>query len=396
MDELVLIHMPGSPFMRLRMYVVVLGWAAVVLHLAAFNDSTTARLLWHVEGEARGKPVVDSTTAYFLSKKHEVVAIELEYGNVRWRQSTRGVAGQTSGDQTSGSKLLLTNSVVIAGDDNLIAFDRVTGSRRWVFFPQDGYGPGIYLGSSTLDSVFTGSPSGRVYALASASGTLRWSAVVADDGRTTVFAPATSHDLVAAGYTTFSAPNVGGIVAFDIETGRERWRARFPRVTSLLSTGWAGGPVFAGGFVIAASSDGNIYAFNRKTGSIGWAISKLDGICAAEGYVVDQDYRPLIVTGRTLVAGSLTGCVVAYDLDSLSERWHYAGEDDGSVAFDLATDGDMVYVPFADGRLVALTVSQGVLRWRTDDSQGAFRWPPAIGGTRVYAGSSTGFVALLR
>src|SRR5262249_54452597 len=155
--------------------------------------------------------------------------------------------------------------LVIAGDFDVLAFDRVSGVRRWSFSPVDGYGPGVYLGGAGAGAVFAGSPAGRLYAIDDESGSLRWSALVENPDETTVFQPATDGHLVVAGYTTFPAPAVGGVVALDAATGRRLWRTAFPRgADASLATGWAGGPVFADRFIAATSGDGRIHAFDRQ------------------------------------------------------------------------------------------------------------------------------------
>ena len=112
------------------------------------------------------------------------------------------------------------------------------------------------------------------------------------------------------------------------------------------------------------------------------------------GRTVD-DYRPLARSGRTLVAGSLTGVVDAYDLSTREKKWRYAGELNGSIAFAIAADERYVYVPYVGGRLVALNIADGTERWRTGNLQAGFVWPPASAGDRIYlAGSGAGFFAL--
>ena len=356
--------------------------------------------VWHVDGEGHGRPASDAATAYFLSTQHEVVAIAAATGAVRWRQST-----SEPGASTAGSAVVLAGSVVVAGDYNLVAFDRVTGAFRWRFVPGIGYAPGIYLGESSGGLVLAGSPAGRVYAVSAATGEVEWTAVIATDGRTTVFQPATDGMVAAAGYTTFTAPNVGGVVLVELGTGRELWRAAFPRPADpLLGTGSAGGPVLTDTAVIASSGDGTVYGFNRTNGSILWTLPPilmvppiLQGPVTLPTMSAGADYRPLARTGQTLVVGSLKGHVVAYDLATRLQRWRYLDDWSGSVSFALVSDNLSVYVPFVSGRHIALNVSTGGERWRTTDARDDFLWPAAPTSDRVYlAGGKGGFVALRR
>jgi outer membrane protein assembly factor BamB len=219
-----------------------------------------------------------------------------------------------------------------------------------------------------------------------------------------VFQPTTDGTDVVAGYTTFSAPPVGGVVVLDPVTGRERWRASFPRASDpLLGTGSNGGPILAGDLVIASSGDGTVYAFDRAKGSIAWTlppISTLSPILQGPFPLPDTpgaDYRPLARTWRTLFVGSLKGQVIAYDLTTRREKWRYEGVYNGSVSFGLASDDRSVYVPYASGRHVALDQFTGAERWRTTDARDAFNWPAMSIDNFVYlAGGKGGFVAFLR
>lgn len=357
-------------------------------------------VLWRAPGEGHGRPAVASGTVYFLSTRHEVRAYDARTGGLRWASAT----GEP-GEVTSGSRVVVSDTVIVAGDYNLVAFDANSGDVRWRFAPALGYGPGIYLGDATPETVYAGSPAGRLYAIASATGEVRWSSAVARDAVTTVFAPAVDGGGVAAAYTTFKAPNVGGVAFFDPLTGRERWRTAFPKAADpLLGTGAAGGPLLVNDLVIAAAGNGVVYAFDRHDGSIRWRLPAVSGLPpvlrgplplpeAVEG----ADFRALTFAGGTLVAGSLHGRVTAYDIYTRRELWRYDGSWSGSVGFGLHADRRSVYVPLVSGRHVALDLATGMERWRTADPRDGLSWPAASDGQRVFlAGSSGGYVAVAR
>jgi outer membrane protein assembly factor BamB len=394
-----------------------LAWATALLALSSVTFATAVLRggavgadqfapteIWRIEGEGVGVPVADASTAYFLSKRHEVIAVDAAAGVPRWRQGT-GEPGET----TSGSVLLLAASLVVAGDYDVVAFDRQRGSVRWRFSPADGYGPGIYLGSAAGGLVFTGSPAGRAYAIDARTGTQRWSTLVMNDSAdnvatgvvgghgTTVFQPVTDGGDVFAPYTTFTAPTVGGVVALEATTGHVRWRAAFPRpADSSLGTGWAGGPLVVDDVVLVVSGDGQIHGFNRGNGALRWSLSRVSQACPGAVGPVDRDFRSLAHSGRLVFAGSLTGCVVAFDLDTRRERWRYSGEE-GSVGWSLAADEEVLYVPYAGGRLIVVGMADGRPRWDTGNGRQGFRWPPAIANDRLYFASSTqGFHAFRR
>jgi outer membrane protein assembly factor BamB len=338
---------------------LIVGTTVCASALADRLSGTPApAMIWRVVGEGRGLPAMDTSTVFFLGKRHEVVAIDRVTGVVRWRQRTHG-----PGETTVGASVVVAGAVVAAGDQTIVGFDRVTGSFRWRFDLPDGSATGPYLGRAVRDVLFTGSSAGRMYAIAAASGAAVWSASVADN--TTVFGPIPDDDLVIAGYTTFKAPRVGGLVAVDVGTGRERWRTAFAGDEHRRrDSGWAGGPVFVDQLVFAASADGVIHGFDTKTGSRQWTLPPVESRVARE-YGAEGDFRPLARSGRRLLAGSLTGQLMAFDLATRREIWRYSSPANGAIAFRLASDDRTVYVPFVDGCLAAVDVSNGRERWRT-------------------------------
>ena len=50
----------------------------------------------------------------------------------------------------------------------------------------------------------------------------------------------------------------------------------------------------------------------------------------------------------------------------------------------IAAADDVVYLPFANGQLVALTVGDGVERWRIGDWTSGYLWPPAVRGPTLF------------
>jgi outer membrane protein assembly factor BamB len=376
----------------------LIAFSVLLAHVVSQAGSAPVAI-WRVEGEGHGPPASDLSTAYFLTKRHEVIAVDAERGTIRWRQHT----GEP-GPSTEGSAVVVAGSVLVAGDYNLVAFDRSTGAFRWRFVPAVGYAPGIYLGAATRGLVFAGSPAGRLYALRSSSGEQAWNAVVSADGRTTVYQPAAEGTAVAAGFTTFARPNVGGVVLFEPATGRERWRTMFPRPKDpLLGSGSAGNPIFAGDLVLASSGDGTVYALDRDNGSIRWTLPPIaEAPPILQGPVPappgsGPDYRPLARNRQLLFVGSLKGHVIAYHLDTRREAWRYLDDRSGSVAFAMASDETSVYVPFYSGRQVALDAASGIERWRTPDADAGFLWPAASMDDRVFlAGARGGLVAFRR
>jgi outer membrane protein assembly factor BamB len=370
-----MIHsLAGSALLRVLGAAVLAGTAAV-----------EPRVLWHVRGEGWGTPAAEATTVYFVTKNHEVVAFDIDSGRERWRADT-----DEPGSETLGFGAVVAGTVVAVGDYNVIAFDRATGALRWRFAPTDGYAPGPYLGVATDGLVLTGSAAGRLYAVQQETGVTRWSVTVSDNGTTTVFAPQANDHVAVAAFTEFSFPNRGGLVAADLKTGTVRWKAWFPPATDRdLATNSAGGPVLHGGVAVASSGDGQIYAFDLETGEIRWSLPRVSDLPPGALLSPERDFRPLAVSGSTLLSGSLTGIVLAFDLSTRQQRWRFHSPQSGSTVFRMTADDDALYLPYFSGELVVIDVESGRERWRVGDWKQGFLWAPLVWKDRVFA-SATG------
>lgn len=350
--------------------------------------------LWQAAVRSRGLPAVHGDTVFAVTTDHAVVALALDDGRERWRRST-GERGWT----TEGARVVVVDDVAIAGDWDLYAYDVRTGQPRWAHHPAEGYAPGYFLGAAAGTRVFTGSPSGRLYAVDGPTGRALWTTTIeraVDAGPlTTVFEPVTDGRLVLAGYTVFASPDQGGVVAVAADDGRERWRFRFPQPDGEpRAMGLAGGPVIEGDLVAAASADGRIWGLDVATGAVRWSIPGLQG--PFDGIItrVDQDQRGLAIVGDRLVAGSLTGYLTAYDLATRQQVWQREQGWLGSLSWrDYTHANGVVYVPFISGFLHAIDAPTGALRWRTTDYRQGLAWPVLVVGDRVIATGASGIWA---
>lgn len=365
----------------------------VVAAQAVVDPSESPR--WQVAARGRGLPAVAGDRVFALTSDHQVLALALDDGRELWRRST----GERSAT-TDGMRVVVAGDLVIAGDWDVYAYDAATGASRWTFHPADGYAPGISLGAAAGSRVFTGSPSGRLYAIDAGTGRQLWSAVVervADDGPlTTVFAPVVSGGLVVAGYTVFAAPDTGGVVAVDADSGVERWRFRFPVPDAQArDVHLGGGPVIAGDVAIASSGDGRVWAIDLATGALKWSVPALAG--PADGIITttERDLRGLSVAGGLLIVGSLTGYLTAFDVATHQQVWQLRQGWLGSLSWRDFTHADgVIYVPFLSGFLHAIDAATGVVLWKTVDYRRGFSWPVAVAGDRVIVAASSGVWAM--
>ncbi|MCC7415521.1 MAG: PQQ-like beta-propeller repeat protein [Acidobacteria bacterium] len=355
---------------------LLLATTAMAASSGAWRSSDPGHLRWRVEVAGTGIPAANDRTAYFFTRHHEVIAVDILDGGTLWRSAL------PSSDALQSSALRLGGGVLVAGDGDLFGLDPSSGKLLWRFAPADGYGAGLYVGVLQDGAAFTGSPAGRLYGVELASGRLRWSTLVGTD--TTVFEPAGNAHALFAAYTRFLTRE-SGVVSVALDTGRVRWQ--HPLSCGDTCGAFAGGLAVAGDLVLAASGDGALHALSATDGAVRWSTP-----ARSPGTAPAPDYRALAVVGRRLVAGSLTGEVAAYSFDEPRELWRYPGRR-GSTGFTLAVGDDTIYVPFLSGDLVALNADTGAERWAVGRDVGRFRSAPFVAPEVVLAAGASGLFA---
>lgn len=358
-----------------------------------------ASVRWSLAGAGLGVPAHDGERVFFLSADRDVLAFDADTGNVLWRTPT-GITNRDHifGSTTAGNAVRVSGDVVVGGDWDIVGFDRRSGRRLWTFVAPGGDGPGLYLGDASDNTIYAGAPSGHVYAIDTASGRARWFRPLGDvpGTPTTTYDPLLMDDRLVVGYTNHGFPAVGGIAALDPHGGRILWRTAFPAAPEpMMPSSRAGGPVRAGDTILASSMTGYVHAFDPASGAMRWSLPRVEGPYPLIAPANTIDYRALAVAGDIVVAGSSSGIVTAYDLETRKALWQSDGNYWGSTAFGLAADERFAYVPYLGGTLIALDMRTGEERWRFGNSAQGFIWAPAAMGGRIFAsGSYAGFYAL--
>lgn len=346
------------------------------------NVSEPPVLSWQVEGEGRGRPDIDRASVFFLTSANDVVAIDRWRGHVRWRAP---IGPRPSSDLlTLGPRLVVSGPVVVGGGYTLVALDRATGARRWEAAPPRDHGLGFYLGDASDGEVFVGSASGALFAVDAWTGTTKWRLHVGGR-RTTVHAPAVAGGEVAALFRNFDVRDDAGVVVADRRRGVESWRRRLPpSVDHPSGAPPAGGPVADALAWFVSGHDGRLHAMSRLNGELRWSTAPSPA----------PDYRPLVVAGPAIVAGSLSGEVTAYDRETGRERWKVK-PDWASVAFEMAATDRVVFVPYLSGETFGFSVDDGRIVWRSHFVGRGFRYPPRVAGGQAYLTSSvSGFFSV--
>lgn len=188
------------------------------------------------------------------------------------------------------------------------------------------------------------------------------------------FSPILTSDLIV------QANSIDGLVAYDRESAKEKWRLR-------IFNGVESSAALSADNIYFGAGDGFFYSVRVSTGQVNWSYP-----IRAEGLGT-----PTIENG---VVYFLAGNNVLHALDAQTGKliWVYTRRDSSNLSIrggsQPSLSGEFVYAGFSDGSLVALKKSSGVLFWevslnrnkrfRDVDSQ------PILSGEKIYVSSYDG------
>ena len=157
-----------------------------------------------------------------------------------------------------------------------------------------------------------------------------------------VFTPAVVDDAV------FAASRGGEVTRLDAAKGRRRWRVS---LDVKLSAG-----VGAGADTVAvATDDGEVFALGAQDGKLRWRARVSSEVLASPK-----------IAGGLVVVRSADSRIHALALADGKPRWMYQRTPASlrlRTAQGLAISGGQVYAGFSGGKLVALALDSGALRW---------------------------------
>lgn len=157
-----------------------------------------------------------------------------------------------------------------------------------------------------------------------------------------VFSPA------LAGEAVYAAARDGTVVRIDAATGRERWR-------SVLRSRLSAGVGSDGRLAVVASEEGEVFALDAATGAEKWRARVSSEVLAA----------PKVAEGLVLVR-SADSRVFAFGAEDGKRRWVFQRAPSSLIVRSPAgvtVHRDSAYVGFAGGKLVALALANGGVRW---------------------------------
>ena len=192
---------------------------------------------------------ISNGLVYFSSYNYILYALDAKTGASKW----------TYTDKTySYTNSAIVNGILYFSAGSLIAFDALTGTKKWELSGVATRGitidNGVLYGATIKNNDVT---TRAVTAFDASNGTVKWEYKVASQ--------ATALSTVSKGLIYFAGDTEDKVVALDIKTGTKKWDAS--------SSCYAReGPTVVNGSVYI-SSDKKIAAFDAKTGAVKWEIA---------------------------------------------------------------------------------------------------------------------------
>ncbi|MEO7091945.1 MAG: PQQ-binding-like beta-propeller repeat protein, partial [Polyangiales bacterium] len=293
-----------------------------------------------------------------------VVALDLETGALRWRAPSampiRGAA-TVSGDVVSAVQI----------DCTVLAFDAQTGAARWRYENGLGLAP---KGAATYGSIVADAGDliiGNQRHLATidaASGRPLW---VRDPVRSASEFPSLASVAVGEGVAVgVFDRELGGVLAWDRLGADLLWQLTGDVANSINAS-----PVIANGLVYLSNGATEVIALDLATGvqrwkakidptGYDWAIATVGTPAIANGVIVVPTlWREL--AGLDATSGRILwrfGAAAGSELRAT----HYAGSNERGFAASPVITGDLVWAVDTSGQLAALDLHTGAVLWRMD------------------------------
>ncbi|MCA8884515.1 MAG: PQQ-binding-like beta-propeller repeat protein [Rhodobacteraceae bacterium] len=238
-----------------------------ILHVL---DATSGAVIWQQKlGSApSGAPTVAGDLIYLTTRDSKAWAIDAKTGRVLWQLA----AAETGSVVNTGAAPAVAGRTVLFpfGSGDMIAALREGGVQLWTS-TVTGQRPGrAYTAVTDIsgdpvvqgNTVYVGTPSGRLAALDLASGERIWTA---GEGAVSAVWP--------AGGSVFLISDQAELVRLDAGSGEKIWSATLPLYTEEKIRRRHGvfahfGPVLAGGRLIVASGDGMLREIDPASGQL--------------------------------------------------------------------------------------------------------------------------------
>lgn len=212
------------------------------------------------------------------------------------------------------------------------------------------------------------------------TGTINWRQPLASE----IVAAPSSNGRVVVVHTTD-----GKVFAHNANDGNLLWR--YDNIGPVLSLRGNPSPVLVDGQVITSFADGELLAFDERSGQIVWrnALAVSEGRTELER-LVDADGQP-VLSDNLVYAVAYQGNALAVDRRSGAEVWRK----EASSFNGLAVDGERLYASLADGTLLALNRENSNEIWRSERFLNRRLGTPYVSGNVLLVDDFEGYVHVL-
>ena len=257
------------------------------------------------------------------------------------------------------------------------AIDKETGKIRWTKTFKQGFVSGPVVSG---DYLALGTNNSHVLLLKTQDGDVVWEKSVSGD--------VLSAPLFVPGALVVKSID-GNVYAFELKTGARRFVVEHGAPNLILKA--SASPVKMGDLVLVGFSDGKLDAIELGTGHVVWqrSISYASGSSDVER-LVDIDSDP-IIRGSLVYLASYQGEIGALSLTSGQFSWHKPA----STYKNLAADNDTIYMTDSDDVIWAYDMSSGQVRWKQEGLKARGATEPVLMGQYVLVGDKTGYLHVL-
>ena len=161
--------------------------------------------------------------------------------------------------------------------------------------------------------------------------------------------PVSAHGLI------FTLDTQGQVSAFDLETGRVRWRMTSIRPEGERGAVLGGGLAYGEGRLYVAGGYNEIIALNWETGAVLWRASLPSAVRAAP--TIDKGQVYVMTLDNRVMALSAERGAILWEQSALQESTGLIG------AASPAVMGSMVFAAFSSGEIYALRAENGSVLW---------------------------------
>lgn len=248
------------------------------------------------------------------------------------------------------------------------------GRTLWIASLKEHLTTGIAVDSTQL---YVGTARGEVLALNRANGRIIWRTPVSSEVLAT---PAVDDSYV------FVKSLDDHLYALDKHTGQSAWTYQEQTPNLILRGGKA--PQIAGNLVVVGFADGQVAAFNRRSGQMVWqrAITEPKGTSDV-AQMVDVS-GSLMISDGVIYAATYQGDLVAVSLQTGNVIWQQAI----SSYAGLSVDATNVYLTDTNSQVWAFNRRNGQIVWKQDRLSGRGLTGPALVGSVLVVGDSKGYI----